>query len=90
MGDQEAELRKMPDDQLEFGAWNLSPALFCRLVPELRKKKGSFLISYSTLRLSWGGIRCEHPQSASAHAVFLCRQQFPLWFPTFVFPQETR
>lgn len=90
MGDQEAELRKMPDDQLEFGAWNLSPALFCRLVPELGKKKGPFLISYSTLRLSWGGIRCEHPQSASAHAVFLRRQQFPLWFPTFVFPQETR
>lgn len=25
---QEAELRKRLDDQFEFGAWNLSPALF--------------------------------------------------------------
>lgn len=47
----EAALRKRPDDQCELGAWNLTPALFCRLVPELGKKKGHYSITCSTLSL---------------------------------------
>lgn len=89
--DQEADLRKRPDDQFEFGAWNLSPALFCRLVPELGKKRGPYLVSRSTRRLSWGGIRCEHPQNASAQVLSICAgSSFSSDSPLNVFPQETR